>query len=115
MDIIEATSMLSALAQSTRLQAFRLLVGHAPDGLPAGAIARELGIPQNTSSTHLAILVNAGLANSERNGRSITYRANLDRFGELNLYLLQDCCRGRAEICEPLVAALTPCCAATPA
>ena len=58
MDINEASSMLAALAQSTRLQAFRLLVGHEPGGLPAGDIARKLGIPQNTSSTHLAILVN---------------------------------------------------------
>ena len=89
MDIKEASSMLAALAQSTRLQASRLLVGHEPGGLPAGDIARKLGIPQNTSSTHLAILVNAGLAGSTRNGR--------------------------AEICAPLIAALTPCCAATPA
>ena len=51
--------MLAALAHSKRLQAFRLLVGHEPGGLPAGDIARKLGIPQNTSSTHLAILVNA--------------------------------------------------------
>ena len=114
MDINEATSTLSALAQPTRLQAFRLLVAHAPDGLPAGEIARELGIPQNTSSTHLAILVSAGLACSERNGRSIAYRANLDRFRELTLYLLKDCCSGRAEICTPLLAELMPCCVATP-
>ena len=115
MDINEATSVLSALAQPTRLHAFRLLVSHEPDGLPAGDVARELGIPQNTSSTHLAILVGAGLACSERNGRSITYRANLDRFRELTMYLLKDCCSGRAEICAPLIAELTPCCAATSA
>lgn len=114
MDINEATSTLSALAQPTRLQAFRLLVAHEPAGLPAGEIARELGIPQNTSSTHLAILVSSGLACSQRNGRSIAYRANLDRFRELTLYLLKDCCSGRAEICAPLLAELTPCCVSTP-
>jgi DNA-binding transcriptional ArsR family regulator len=114
MDINEATSTWSALAQPTRLQAFRLLVSHEPHGLPAGDIARELAIPQNTSSTHLAILVCAGLARAERNGRSIIYRANLDRFRELTVYLLKDCCSGRAEICAPLLAELTPCCVSTP-
>ena len=114
MDIIDATLTLSALAQPTRLQAFRLLVSHEPVGLPAGNIARELAIPQNTSSTHLAILVGAGLARAERNGRSIIYRANLDRFRELTVYLLKDCCSGRAEICAPLLAELTPCCVSTP-
>lgn len=110
MDIQEATAVLAALAQPTRLEAFRLLVKHEPAGLPAGEIARALDVPQNTSSTHLAILVNAGLAHSERDGRSIIYRAHLDRFRELTLFLLKDCCSGRAEVCAPLVAELTPCC-----
>ena len=110
MDINAATFILSALAQPTRLDAFRLLVKHEPDGLPAGEIARALEVPQNTSSTHLAILVNAGLARSMRNGRSITYRADLDRFRELTVFLLKDCCSGRAEVCAPLVAELASCC-----
>lgn len=111
MDIHEATQVLAALAQPTRLQAFRLLVSHEPQGLPAGDVARTLEVPQNTSSTHLAILVNAGLAHSERSGRSITYRADLDRFRELTLYLLRDCCEGRSELCTPLLTELVHCCA----
>lgn len=107
MDIQEATQVLAALAQPTRLLAFRLLVGHEPHGLPAGDIARALEVPQNTSSTHLAILVNAGLARSARDGRSITYRADLDRFRELTLFLLKDCCEGRSELCTPLLAELS--------
>ena len=110
MDIKEATAVLSSLAQPTRLEAFRLLVAHEPEGLPAGDVARLLDVPQNTSSTHLAILAGAGLARSERNGRSIIYRADLDRFRELTLYLLKDCCSGNPEICTPLVAELVPCC-----
>lgn len=115
MDIQEATGILSALAQSTRLEAFRLLVSHEPEGLPAGEIARALDIPQNTSSSHLSILVNAGLARSERNGRSITYRADLDRFRELTVFLLKDCCSGRSELCEPLMLELASCCDAATA
>lgn len=110
MDIKSSVLALSALAQPTRLESFRLLVRHEPDGLPAGEIARLLDVPQNTSSTHLAILVGAGLARSERNGRSIVYRADLDAFRELTLFLLKDCCNGRAELCRPLVAQLESCC-----
>lgn len=113
MDINQAASTLSALAQPTRLQAFRLLVSHDPADLHAGDITRELEVPKNTSSPHLVVLVGAGLACSERNGRSSTYRANLNHFHELTLYLLKECCNGRAEICVPLVAELAPCCAAT--
>jgi len=110
MDIQTSVISLSALAQPTRLQTFRLLVQHEPDGLAAGDIARALDIPQNTSSTHLSILVNAGLARSERTGRSIVYRADLDSFRELTLFLLKDCCNGRADLCVPLIAELESCC-----
>ena len=39
-----AIAALAALAQSTRLDSFRLLVRHEPDGLPAGEIARLVGV-----------------------------------------------------------------------
>ena len=29
---------------------------------------------------------------------------------DLVLFLLKDCCGGRADLCEPLLAELTPCC-----
>ncbi len=73
-----AISALGALAQGTRLDAFRLLVRHEPDGLAAGDIARQLDVPQNTMSAHLGILARAGLVRSERHSRSIIYRADLD-------------------------------------
>ena len=47
---------LGALAQATRLDAFRLLVRHEPEGLPAGEVAKALDVPQNTMSVHLATL-----------------------------------------------------------
>ena len=91
---------LAALAQSTRLEAFRLLVRHEPGGLPAGEISNHLAIPANTLSSHLGVLTRAGL---------IIYRADLDRFRELVLFLLKDCCEGRADLCQPLLAELAPC------
>jgi ArsR family transcriptional regulator len=101
---------LSALAQPTRLDTFRLLVRHEPDGLPAGEIARQLDVPQNTMSTHLGILSRAGLVKSVRQSRLVIYRADLDALGALTLFLVKDCCAGKPELCAPLVAELVPCC-----
>jgi ArsR family transcriptional regulator len=110
MDNEGAILALAALAQSTRLDTFRLLVKHEPDGLPAGDLARSLAVPHNTMSSHLAILSRAGLVNGERRSRSILYRANLGRLSETALFLVKDCCGGRAELCAPLIADLSPLC-----
>jgi len=105
-----AITALSALAQGTRLDTFRLLVRHEPDGLAAGEIARQLDVPQNTMSAHLGILTRAGLVRSERHSRSIIYRADLDGLRALTLFLLKDCCGGNPQVCAPLIAELSPCC-----
>jgi DNA-binding transcriptional ArsR family regulator len=87
-----------------------MLVGHEPGGLPAGQIARELDIPHNTLSAHLAILARAGLIRSQRRSRSIIYRIDLDRVRALTTFLLKDCCGGHPELCTPLMKDLSPCC-----
>ncbi|MFP5078664.1 ArsR/SmtB family transcription factor [Rhizobium sp. YIM 134829] len=111
MELEAAIAALAALAQSTRLDTFRLLMRHEPEGLPAGELARLIGVPQNTMSAHLAILSRAGLVKGERHSRSIIYRAEIDALRDLTLYLVKDCCGGSAELCAPLISALTPCCA----
>ena len=110
MESEQAILALGALAQGTRLDVFRRLVQHEPDGVAAGELARLVAVPQNTMSSHLAILSRAGLVTAERKSRSIIYRANLAAFQAVALFLLQDCCGGRAEICAPVIASLTPCC-----
>lgn len=110
MDNTTAITALAALAQSTRLEVFRLLVKHEPEGIAAGEIAKKLDVPQNTMSAHLSTLTNAGLIKSERQSRSIIYRAKLDVFRELMIFMVKDCCGGSAELCAPLIASLTPCC-----
>jgi len=105
-----AIDVLAALAQPTRLDAFRLIMRHEPNGLPAGEVARLLDVPQNTMSSHLAVLTRAGLISSERHSRSIIYRAEIDKVRELASFLVTECCGGRPELCEPLVAEFTPCC-----
>jgi DNA-binding transcriptional ArsR family regulator len=108
MDVQRSIDALSALAQTTRLETFRLLVRHEPDGMAAGEVARLLGVPQNTMSAHLAILSRAELVIGQRHSQSIIYRANLAGFRAVMLFLLKDCCGGRPDICAPLIAELTP-------
>src|ERR1700722_16342553 len=103
MDDTQAIAALAALAQSTRLQTFRLLVAREPEGAPAGELARLIEVPQNTMWAHLAILARPNRIGGGRQRRSITYRANLDRFRELTLFLLKGCCGGRADLCAPLI------------
>lgn len=109
MDDSDAIDRFSALAQETRLAAFRLLVRHEPDGLPAGEIARQLAVPHNTMSAHLAVLERAGLAVSQRQSRSVIYRAHLAHVQETVRYLVSDCCAGHPEVCQPLLNSLTGC------
>jgi ArsR family transcriptional regulator, arsenate/arsenite/antimonite-responsive transcriptional repressor len=111
MESENAILALAALAQSTRLDVFRLLVKHEPEGLAAGEIARALAVPQNTMSSHLSVLSRAGLVSTQRFSRSIVYRADLGRLQAVVLFMLRDCCEGRPEICAPLIENLTPCCA----
>jgi DNA-binding transcriptional ArsR family regulator len=106
----QAVLALAALAQPTRLHAFRTLVKHEPEGLAAGDLARILEVPQNTLSAHLSVLSRAELVTSERRSRSIVYRANLASFQQVALFLLQDCCDGRPDVCAPVIESLQPCC-----
>lgn len=110
MDENKTIMALSALAQPTRLQTFRMLVASEPNGVAAGELARLANVPQNTMSAHLSIMANSGLITGERQSRSIIYRADLETFRSLILYLLQDCCGGNSSLCAPLIADLTPCC-----
>lgn len=109
MNTDDALSILSALGHPTRLDAFRLLIRHEPDGLSTGALVESSGLTQSTFSTHLAVMVKAGLVLSEKRGRQQIQRANLDALRGLMVYLDKDCCQGRAELCEPLLAELTCC------
>lgn len=100
MKISFAVDSLAALAQETRLNIFRLLVRHAPKGLPAGAIARRLRLPGPTLSFHLNVLAAADLIHPEKNGRSISYSASLDGVNRLTGFLMENCCGGRGG-CTP--------------
>ena len=67
-------------------------------------------VPQNTLSAHLNVLAHARLVSRKRRSREIIYRANLDRFREVALFMLKDCCGGRPDVCGALIADLAPLC-----
>lgn len=115
MESTDAVKRIAALAQENRLAVFRLLVRAGPHGIAAGEIARALDIPPNTLSAQLLVLANAGLVSSRRDGRSIIYSADFAGMSALLVYLVEDCCRGRAEVCNPIVAAVSrvACCPPT--
>ena len=90
---------LAALAQETRLKAYRLLVEAGPEGLPAGRIGEELELPPATLSFHLAHLARTGLVRSRQEGRFVFYSADFQNMNQLVGYLTENCCGGRA--CAP--------------
>ena len=109
MESKKAVQKLSALAQDARLAVFRLLVRCGPDGMAAGDIAKKLKTAPNTMSAQLLLLSNAGLIRARREGRSIIYTADFDAMSDLLVFLTEDCCGGRPEICAPL-ASVAACC-----
>ena len=109
MDADHALPMLAALAHPVRLATFRLLVRHEPEGLSTGQLVAASGLTQSTFSTHLAVLAKAGLVAAEKHGRQQIQRVSIGAFRDLMLFLARDCCQGRADLCEPLLAELTCC------
>lgn len=99
MDTNNAITALAALAQEHRLAAFRMLAATGETGMAAGEVARQIGVPHNTMSTHLATLSNAGLITPTREGRSIIYKIVPETMRDLMGFLTDDCCQGRPELC----------------
>lgn len=104
METEAAIDALSALAQDTRLKTFRLLVQAGPTGLSAGEIARQLEVQPATLSFHLNQLERAGLVTSRRHSRQIIYAAHFKGMRTLLMFLTENCCNGRPEICGDLLA-----------
>jgi len=101
MELNDAVTALSALAQPSRLQLFRLLARQGEQGLCAGDISEKLSVPKPTLSFHLKELNHAGLIESQRDGRSIIYRLRVNGMRKLMAFLSEDCCQGHPELCTP--------------
>ena len=92
---------MAALAQESRLAAFRLLVQAGHKGLAAGVLAEKLGIPAATLSFHLKVLSQAKLVKSRTESRFVIYSANYPAMDRLVDYLTENCCAGDAAQCAP--------------
>lgn len=95
----DAVRALSALAQESRLEVFRLLVRTGPKGLPAGELSERLGLPPATMSFHLKELTNAGLITPRRESRSIIYSADFAQMQNLISFLVENCCADNGGKC----------------
>jgi ArsR family transcriptional regulator, arsenate/arsenite/antimonite-responsive transcriptional repressor len=114
MDERQALDAFAALSQETRLRIVRLLVQAGPSGLAAGAVSDAVGASSSNASFHLGHLERAGLIRSRREARSIIYRVDLAGLTGLIRFLMEDCCRGRPEICAPALESLVTACSCEP-
>ena len=97
----DATPLFATLGHPDRLAVFRLLLRHAPQGVQPSHIAGVLGVKANKLSHHLSDLAQAGLVQVDRRGRALFYTVDLERVKSMLGYLVEDCCRGRADLCLP--------------
>lgn len=104
METKTAVDALAALAQETRLAAYRLLVQAGPEGLAAGRIADALAVSPATLSFHLKTLAHAGLIVSRNDSRHVIYRADYMQMNALMAHLTEHCCGGAPCVTE------APCC-----
>lgn len=96
----QVVKALAALAQSTRLAIYRMLVEAGKEGMSAGQIAGKLNVPPASLSFHFKTLNHAGLVVSRQDGRFIYYTANFDAMNGLVGYLTENCCGGNPELCN---------------
>ncbi len=99
MKMKETVQALNALAQDSRLAAYRLLVQAGSDGLAVGEISRRLKVPAPTLTSHLNVLRRAGLVRDEREGRVIRCRADYEHMNALLEFLTENCCAGDVGAC----------------
>lgn len=84
--------MLGALGAEPRLRIVRLLLAAHPEGLVAGEIGAELGIPPSTLSHHLDKLKNEDLVSVRRESTFLRYTANTGTLQDVVGFLFAECC-----------------------
>ena len=99
MNIVQAVTLLAALAHPQRLEIFRLLMREWPNGLAASELAEAVGASPNAASFHFRELDRAGVIRSRRDGRYVRYTIHVKGVRKLLTYLAEDCCQGRPELC----------------
>lgn len=93
-----AAKRLAELGNVTRLAIFRLLVRAGHDGMAISGIRERQGIPLSTLSFHLRGLVQAGLVDQEKVGRTVICRAVYPALDAVLGYLKEECCMGVSDL-----------------
>jgi ArsR family transcriptional regulator len=109
METKHVLAAMAALAQESRLAAYRLLVQAGPAGMSPGKISEQLGIPASSLSFHLKELSHAQLIVARQEGRYILYAADFSTMNDLIGFLSANCCGG-----NPCTPARQPCAEAAP-
>ena len=111
METNQAVTTLTALAQASRLDVFRLLVQAGEGGMAAGKISAATCIAPSSLSFHLKELSHAGLLTQRQEGRFVIYSANFATAAALVAFLSEHCCSGQS--CELSPAPLSACASST--
>ena len=98
--ITRYAEMFAAMGAEPRLRILQLLLTAHPQGLVAGDIQEELGIPASTLSHHLDKLKNEELVRVRRQGTFLWYTADTVALQELISFLYAECCT-RNKAVEP--------------
>lgn len=88
----ETAAAFAALGSGARLAVLRALVRAGEAGLPVGALQARLAMPGSTLSHHLRAMMQAGLLEQKRVGRTLICRARYGRIRELAGFLVSECC-----------------------
>lgn len=88
----ETAAAFSALGSPVRLKILRALVRAGEDGVVVGVLQARLAMPGSTLSHHLRALIQAGLLEQVRVGRTLVCRARFGRIRQMADFLVSECC-----------------------
>jgi ArsR family transcriptional regulator len=96
--MMDSLSFAKAIADQTRQEIMRLL---CCQWLPVGDVVEQTGVSQPTVSHHLAILREAGLVTTRRQGKQIFYTLNQDAVAVCCGVLMQNFAPEMIPLTEP--------------
>lgn len=82
-----AAIAMQALGHEQRLAIYTMLYEAGQDGLSAGQIAENVGVPPSSLTFHTQVLMDAGLIKQRREGRSLVYSTEYETMSALVIFL----------------------------
>lgn len=86
------STVLSALAHPSRVDIFKCLLAHHPNGLNAGCLSTKAGLAPSTLSHHLREMEKGGVVERRVVGQSTITSLDLTNLTEIASTLMQLCC-----------------------